>query len=578
MAMRRIAAVQRAFHNHELRKASMSTMLRSLGVMACVCLFFSGTVAAASDPVILAPESELGPYVVQATLTPGGVTDEAFGNRGFTFVSDTVLVPGTGVVYVFERTPGTDVWQERAPLTPPAAVTEDVYGVDTVLVSGTGVVYIFERIPGTGVWQDSAPLTPTAPVEGFGTSFAFDGQRAIVGVRGAAVLFRRTGPDAWHQVAVLTDPDLDPDFSPSVRIDGDTATVWQSSFAGLSSSTFVFSRRDSQPESWEMSQVVTTLPDSGGSLGLTSVSALRGDTLIFHVRGIDVSAFGNRLHFFVRDAGSGQWHLVQSMSTSQGGLLTLDDSRVVVGGGELATPVGHVSILRRNVNRWVFEGGQLLSTQPFGSASISGDTMFLPVYGGGGGRNPAQILARNQGGQNAWGRLGLLRPLSGSLRGVISGDTIAISGSPQHAVVILASDIDRDGLRDGIDACPRDPQNNVAGGCARDGSAYLVLDDLISMGDVTTETVGDEFHITATFTNSSESAIGNPFFEVTELTEGNVLLNSDAGSAATGATLSPDVGDGIWSPGEPTTVTFVIGLASREPFQFYVSVKGEPSQ
>ena len=96
------------------------------------------------------------------------------------------------------------------------------------------------------------------------------------------------------------------------------------------------------------------------------------------------------------------------------------------------------------------------------------------------------------------------------------------------------------------------------------------------MRSVATETRGDEFHITATFTNTSDRAIGNPFFEVTDLTGDNVLVNGDAGPGGTGATLSPDVGDGILSPGESTTVTFVVGLASHEAFSFYVSVKGDP--
>jgi hypothetical protein len=69
--------------------------------------------------------------------------------------------------------------------------------------------------------------------------------------------------------------------------------------------------------------------------------------------------------------------------------------------------------------------------------------------------------------------------------------------------------------------------------------------------------------------------VHNPFFEVTELTGRNVLLNGDAGRGGIGATLSPDVGDGILSPGESTTVTFVIGLATREAFSFYVDVRGD---
>jgi hypothetical protein len=140
---------------------------------------------------------------------------------------------------------------------------------------------------------------------------------------------------------------------------------------------------------------------------------------------------------------------------------------------------------------------------------------------------------------------------------------------------VYVVDTDRDGLRDAIDPCPRDPLNNAAGGCHRAIFAHIVVDDLLTLDDVTSVTQGDEFIITANFTNSGETAVRNPFFEVTELTGGNQLVNSDAGLGGVGATLSPDVGDGILSPGESMTADFVVRLATREPFQFRVSVRGD---
>lgn len=164
----------------------------------------------------------------------------------------------------------------------------------------------------------------------------------------------------------------------------------------------------------------------------------------------------------------------------------------------------------------------------------------------------------------------------------MSGDTVFVGSqialglfTGPGPIGVYVADSDRDGLRDGADPCPRDPLNNVEGGCTRDSAAYLVLDDLITLGDVTTETQSDEFHATATFTNTSDTPIGNPFFEVSELTGGNFLMNADAGFGGAGATLSPDVGDGILSPGEATTVRFVIGPATHEAFRFFVSVRGE---
>jgi hypothetical protein len=141
---------------------------------------------------------------------------------------------------------------------------------------------------------------------------------------------------------------------------------------------------------------------------------------------------------------------------------------------------------------------------------------------------------------------------------------------------VFVADTDRDGLRDGIDPCPHDPLNNVAGRCQRASATHPVLDHLITQDDVTSRRRGTREIITATFTNTSDAAVQNPFFEVVELTGRNVLVNADEGRARVGATLSPDVGDGILSPGESMTVTFRIRLRTLTPFQFFVAFHGDP--
>jgi len=145
---------------------------------------------------------------------------------------------------------------------------------------------------------------------------------------------------------------------------------------------------------------------------------------------------------------------------------------------------------------------------------------------------------------------------------------------PNNAVQVLVSDVDGDGIRDARDPCPRDPFNNTGGGCQRASGAYPLLNDFITLGDVTTDTRDSEFVVTATFTNTSEMALRHPFFEVTDLSGDNVLINADGGNGGVGATLSPDVGDGVLSPDEPVTVTFRIRLASADPFTFFVNVRG----
>ena len=83
--------------------------------------------------------------------------------------------------------------------------------------------------------------------------------------------------------------------------------------------------------------------------------------------------------------------------------------------------------------------------------------------------------------------------------------------------------------------------------------------------------------IRATFKNTSSTPIDAPFFVVTELSEGNLLLNADGGPSGAGAQLTADVGpDKILSPGESFTTEFVVGLQNRRRFRFFVDVWGLP--
>jgi hypothetical protein len=84
------------------------------------------------------------------------------------------------------------------------------------------------------------------------------------------------------------------------------------------------------------------------------------------------------------------------------------------------------------------------------------------------------------------------------------------------------------------------------------------------------------FTITATFTNTSDTPLRFPFFTVTEISGNNLLLNAAEGIMGVGATLTPEVGDNILSPGETITVDFLIALQAEERFRFVVDLFGEP--
>jgi hypothetical protein len=84
------------------------------------------------------------------------------------------------------------------------------------------------------------------------------------------------------------------------------------------------------------------------------------------------------------------------------------------------------------------------------------------------------------------------------------------------------------------------------------------------------------FTITATFTNTRDRALRFPFFTVTELSGGNLLLNADEGTQGVGATVTPEIGDHVLAPDETVTVEFVIGLQEQKRFTFFVDLFGEP--
>jgi hypothetical protein len=88
------------------------------------------------------------------------------------------------------------------------------------------------------------------------------------------------------------------------------------------------------------------------------------------------------------------------------------------------------------------------------------------------------------------------------------------------------------------------------------------------------------FTVSATFTNISTSAIADPFFQVTRLTGGHVLLNADGGPGGVDAviTVPPAAlnADETLGVGASFTIDFEIGLQAPEGFDFTVDAYGTP--
>jgi hypothetical protein len=208
----------------------------------------------------------------------------------------------------------------------------------------------------------------------------------------------------------------------------------------------------------------------------------------------------------------------------------------------------------------------------FGAAvSIDGDLAVVGAWlatGFADFSGAAYVFSRHHGGLNAWGEVSkiaaadIVPPPHG--HGRFSWD-VSLSGN-----TVLAGD---PGEGTAAYACALEDLDAPEAACRR---APLVFDNFVTTSGVRQSCCANsELVITATFTNTSASAVYLPGILVAELSGGNVLKNADGGPAGAGATLRLNVGDDFLSPGESTTVRFVIGLATRQPFRFFVHLTGE---
>lgn len=458
---------------------------------------------------------------------------------------DLAVVGGDGVTRVFSRATLQDSWEHVATLTPSDGAIGFGGSVATngraIVVGSLGAAYVFH--PDTaGTWQQAARLAPPEGAGLFGVSVAMEERTLVVGAiasRGAAYVFEQGGdPGEWSSVAKLSDTDPPPVrpapdlFGSSVAIEGDTVIVGAKSGTLLSSvmRAFVFERHGGGPNAWGRSAI---LPVQGFSFEehVPRVS-ISGETAI-----VGGSAAGRAVIFERHEGGPNAWGRVADLYPAAGSPGLFFGNHVALN-GDLAV---------------------VASGQPSGNTTVAGVTY---------------VFARNQGGANAWGevaRLDVPRPQFGNLTNAVDRDTV-LAGANIEA---YTADVDGDGMRDRSDPCPRDPLNNEAGRCRRNSAATPDVGGLLELVDLSTRTSGGEFHITATFTNASDAAIRNAFFEVTELTGGNLVVNTDEGWGGVGATLTPDAGDGLLSPGESVTVVFVVRLATRNAFRFQVGARGD---
>jgi hypothetical protein len=253
----------------------------------------------------------------------------------------------------------------------------------------------------------------------------------------------------------------------------------------------------------------------------------------------------------------------------------------------------------------MFNSGTLTVTHTLvaGNTAPTGPEIFNSVtYGG-------TVLADNSnlfGGDGNAGEVGFspgaadVVPPKGVLLSEILNPTLAPNGGPTqtHALVPGSPAIDAAGPAC-LDASgaplvtdqrgrPRPVDGNGDGMTACDIGAvefYPLVNALVTLApnldtafDPTPVPEGPArtFTITATFTNTSPTPLRFPFFVVTTLSGGHLLLNAAEGVQGVGATVPLAVEEDVLEPGAVVAVAFIIGLQEQEPFRFEVDLFGEP--
>lgn len=482
-----------------------------------------------------------------------------------------------------------------------------VVGAPQFGIADGGAAYVFSRRQdGSNAWHEVAKLTPSDAAEPGGPGFfgelgsvAISGDTVVVGApgnRGAAYVFSRNqgGLDAWGQVKKLFHPG-GPDFrglGVGVAIDGDVAVV--GSFSGAA---YVYSRDSGGPNEWGLVGVLSSRDRPGAFIGFGFAVAISGGTIVVGAPDDDDGGTNaGAAYVFAPGLGccppGSTWGEVKKLTADDadadaafGLSVSISGTTILVGAPAAGRPganLGAAYVFERDQNgpdMW----GQVARLQPadgegllrsrsvvgFGHGlSINADLAAVGAYqsdGFGSFTGAGYVFSRHHGGPHAWGEVvklaaaDVVGPGGGlfALAVSLSGNTLLAGNSVGEAAY----------------ACQLDDLDGPDGACRR---APLVFDNLVTVSNVQQSCCADsELVLTATFMNTSATAIYMPGILVTELTGGNVLKNADGGPAAAGATMTLDVGDDFLSPGESTTVRFVIGLATTQPFQFFVHVTGE---
>lgn len=337
--------------------------------------------------------------------------------------SDDDLGADSGSAYVLERVGAA--WVERAKLLAQDGAAGDSFGTSVSLSGGLAVVgapqadalgadsgaaYVFALAPGG--WTQVAKLTPQDGAAGdwFGAAVAVQGERVVVGARGAfdffdgtvvagaAYVFEST-PSGWVERAKLTASDgfAGDWFGAAVGIEGGTIVVgapyeptpWsQSPFKGAA---YVF---EEAAGAW--SQTAKLLPAGAAADDHVGASvAISGERVVLGAPDHDDPVLDGGAVFVFDRTPAGWVEQAQLVAETPGGgygfasTVALEGSRVVVGASSdfgASFSSGAAYVFREVADGWVQSAKLIVAEtengdQFAGAVALSGDTLLVGAMG-----------------------------------------------------------------------------------------------------------------------------------------------------------------------------------------------------
>ena len=349
---------------------------------------------------------------------------------GFIFVaasSGSSGQRGPGIIQVFERR--DSAWVPTSVLAAPAATVEDTFGVSMAVDGNTlvvgaqfadargkdsGLAYVFERRG--EAWHQAAVLSANdaEPDDQFGLTVSVSGETIAVGARledsrerdaGATYLFHRRG-GTWQQAAKLTASDaVRGNLFGRVSIDKDWMVVsadLNDDRGDAAGKAYAFENRGGV---WtEVASFTASDAAAGYEVGISL--ALSGDIAVFGAIGVErglgaAYVFERRAREWIQAA-----KLTANDETSRlfGSAVSVLADLVVVGAPGDRKGIGAAYVFERRAGAWTQAARLTASDEAplrlFGhSVAASGNTIVVGALGNGDGTHPgaAYVFERNNG-------------------------------------------------------------------------------------------------------------------------------------------------------------------------------------